>query len=141
MYKHILIPLDNSTSDHAILDHIAPLAKQLNAQLILVHVAEGFAARYQNQLNLEDSEEIKVDREYLDRCQKDLIKKGLKVKVFLLTGEPPDQILNIAEKEQVDLIAMSTHGHRFPQDLILGSVAENIRHRTNIPILMIRNPQ
>ncbi len=138
MYKHILIPLDNSPSDRAILDHIRPLAKQLNAELILVHVAEGFAARYQNQLNLEDSEEIKKDREYLHRSEEKLIQEGFKVKAYLLAGEPPDQILNIAEKEQVDLIAMSTHGHRFLQDLILGSVAENIRHRTHIPILMIR---
>src|SRR3989338_2531711 len=139
MYKHILIPLDNSPADHTILEHIRPLAKQLNAQLVLVHVAEGFAARYQKQLNLEDSEEIKKDREYLIHCQEKLMQEGFKVKAHLLTGEPSDQILNIAEKEQVDLIAMSTHGHRFLQDLLLGSVAENIRHRTNIPILMIRS--
>lgn len=138
MYKHILIPLDNSSADRAILDHIRPLAKQLKAELILVHVAEGFGARYQKQLNLEDSEEIRKDQQYLNHCREQLTQEGFKVKAHLLVGEPPDQILNIAEKEQVDLIAMPTHGHRFIQDLILGSVAENIRHRTNIPILMIR---
>ncbi len=138
MYKHILIPLDNSPSDKAILNHIRPLAKQLKANLILVHVAEGFAARYQKQLNLQDSEEIKKDHDYLLRCQEKLTQEGHKVKIYLLAGEPPDQILNIAEKEKVDLIAMSTHGHRFLQDLILGSVADNIRHRTDIPILMIK---
>ena len=141
MYKHILIPLDNSPADHTILEHIRPLAKQLNAQLVLVHVAEGFAARYQNQLNLEDSEEIKKDKEYLIQWQKKLTGEGFKVKIHLLYGEPANQILDLTEKEQVDLIAMSTHGHRFIQDLILGSVAENIRHRTNIPILMIRASQ
>lgn len=140
MYKHILIPLDNSPSDRTILDHIRPLAKQLNAELILVHVAEGFAARYQNQLNLEDSEEIKKDKEYLICWQKKLTQEGFEVKIHLLSGEPSNQILDIAEKEQVDLIAMSTHGHRFLQDVILGSVAENIRHRTDIPILMLRSP-
>ena len=138
MYRHILIPLDNSPADRTILDHIRPLAKQLKAELILVHVAEGFGARYQKQLNLEDSEEIKKDQEYLNRWQGKLTREGFKVKTHLLAGEPPDQILDIAEREQADLIAMSTHGHRFLQDLILGSVAENIRHRTNIPILMIR---
>ena len=106
-----------------------------------MHVAEGFAARYQNQLNLEDSEEIKKDSEYLNSLQKQLTQEGLKVKIHLLAGEPPDQILNIAQEENVDLIAMSTHGHRFLQDLILGSVADNIRHRTDIPILMIRQRQ
>src|SRR3989338_9848795 len=100
MYKHILIPLDNSPSDRAILDHVRPLAKQLNAELILVHVAEGFAARYQKQLNLEDSEEIKKDREYLNRCQKKLLQEGFRVKAHLLAGEPSKQILDIAEKQQ-----------------------------------------
>ena len=139
MYKHILIPLDNSPADLTILDHIRPLAKQLKAELILVHVADGFGARYQKQLNLEDSEEIKKDQKYLNHWHGKLPREGFEVKSHLLTGDPPDQILNIAEQEQVDLIAMPTHGHRFFQDLILGSVAENIRHRTNIPILMIRS--
>ncbi|MBL8013255.1 MAG: universal stress protein [Candidatus Omnitrophica bacterium] len=138
MYKRILITLDNSSSDRTILTHVRCLAKQLNCELVLVHVAEGFAARYQNQLNLEDSEEIRKDGEYLKRCQDELLQEGLTVKVHLLKGEPADQILDIAQKESIDLIAMSTHGHKFPQDLILGSVAENIRHRTDIPILMIR---
>ncbi|MBI5415874.1 MAG: universal stress protein [Candidatus Omnitrophica bacterium] len=138
MYRHILIPLENSPSDRVILDHIRPLAKHLHAELILVHVADGFAARLQDQLNLEESEEIKKDRAYLQRCREELTKEGLKVKTHLLAGEPPDQILTIADAEEVDLIAMSTHGHRLLQDFILGSVAENIRHRTNIPILMIR---
>jgi len=139
MYKHILIPLDHSPSDQAILDHIRPLAKQLNSILILAHVADGFAARYQGPLNLEDSEEIKKDREYLNRCREQLTGEGFEVHTHLLAGEPSKQILEIAEKEEVDLIAMSTHGHRFFQDLILGSVAEDIRHRTDIPILMIRS--
>src|SRR3989338_10890767 len=98
MYKHILIPLDNSPADHTILEHIRPLAKQLNAQLVLVHVAEGFAARYQNQLNLEDSEEIKKDKEYLIQWQKKLTGEGFKVKIHLLYGEPANQILDLTEK-------------------------------------------
>ena len=138
MYKHILIPLDNSPTDRVILEHIRPLARQLKAELILVHVSDGFGARYQKQLNLEDSEEIKKDKKYLNHWQQKLTQEGFKVKAQLLSGNPPDQILNFAEQERVDLIAMPTHGHRFIKDLILGSVAENLRHRTNIPILMIR---
>ena len=138
MYKCILIPLDNSAADETILTHIRPLAKLTGAGLVLAHVADGYAARLQEQLNLEDSEEIKKDRQYLKNVQNELTKEGFKVRSHLKMGEPSDEILNIAEKENCDLIAMSTHGHRFIQDLLLGSVADKIRHRTNIPILMLR---
>ncbi len=140
MFKQILVPLENSPTDKVILDHIRPLAKLTKASLILVHVADGFAARLQDQLNLADSEEIKKDRNYLESCRKALVEEGFLVKTHLVRGEPTDQILAIAEKDQCDLIAMSTHGHRFIKDFLLGSVAEGIRHRTSIPILMIRAP-
>ena len=138
MYKKILVPLDNSPTDDVILSHIRSLAKMTGASLVLVHVADGYAARLQQQLNLEDSEEIKKDRQYLKQKEEDLRQEGFRVKSFLPGGEPSDQILTIAESEHCDLIAMSTHGHRFLKDIILGSVADNLRHRTSIPILMIR---
>ena len=138
MYKQILIPLDNSPVDNVILSHIRPLAKLTGANLVLVHVADGYVARYQKQLNLEDSQEIKEDRLYLERKEKELREEGFQVKAFLGEGDPASEILAVADQEHCDLIAMSTHGHRFLKDVILGSVADNIRHRTDIPILMIR---
>ena len=138
MYKKILIPLDNSKTDDAILQHIRPLAKMTGASLVFVHVADGYAARLQDQLNLQDSEEIKNDRSYLESREKEFKKEGFAIKAHLVRGEPYKEILSIAEKENCDLIAMSTHGHRFLTDLILGSVADNLRHKTTIPILMIR---
>ena len=109
------------------------------AKLVLVHVAEGFAARLQNQLNLADSEEITKDQAYLDAVRDALTKDAFSVKAVLVQGkEPVDGILAVAEQEGCDLIAMSTHGHGFIKDVILGSVADTLRHRTGIPILMIR---
>jgi nucleotide-binding universal stress UspA family protein len=139
MYKKILIPLDNSPTDQAILKHIRSLAELTSAELVLVHVADGYAARLQKQLNLEDSEEIKTDQAYLKKVQANLQKEGFKTHTHLARGEPANEILSIAEKEKCDLIAMSTHGHRFLKDVIFGSVAETLRHKTDIPILMIRN--
>ncbi len=138
MYKKILIPLENSKRDKVILNHIRPLAKLIHASLILVHVADGYVARLQPQLNLADSEEIKDDRNYLEAQKKHLIDEGFDVKAYLVCGEPPKEILKIVESEKCDLVAMATHGHRFFKDIFLGSVAENIRHRTDVPILMIR---
>ena len=140
MYKNILIPLDNSPTDQAILEHIRPLAQMTKAHLVLMHVADGFGARLQDQLNLADSEEMKKDQSYLDQHCEALTREGFKVKAILVQGkEPVVGILEIAQKEACDLIAMATHGHGFVKDLILGSVADNLRHQTDIPILMIRS--
>ena len=140
MYKKILIPLDNSATDNTILIHIRRLARLTNAQLILVHVADGFAASLQDQLNLADSEEIKDDQAYLDQICGGLQKEGFRAKSILVQGkDPADGILSVAQEEEGDLIAMATHGHQFIEDMILGSVADTLRHRTDIPILMIRS--
>ena len=76
MYKKIIVPLDNSATDKAILTHIRKLVQLTHAQLILVHVADGFAARLQDQLNLADSKEIKDDQVYLDKVRDSLQKDG-----------------------------------------------------------------
>ncbi|MFO0837239.1 MAG: universal stress protein [Phycisphaerae bacterium] len=138
MYKTILIPLENSSADEAIIEHVQPLARLTGGRLILVHVADGYAARNQRSLNLEDSEEIRADREYLEARQRELTHAGFNVSVELVCGDPAEQIITVAEREACDLIAMATHGHRFFQDVLLGSVANAVRHRTNIPILLVR---
>lgn len=141
MYQHILIPLDNSFADEAILQHIRGLARLTGARLTLLHVADGFMARNQTRLELDESDEMRQDRAYLQKRQAELTTEGFQVNTILACGEPSKHILSVADKEGCDLIAMSTHGHRFLSDLILGSVADEVRHRTNIPVLLMRSPQ
>lgn len=136
MYQHILIPLDNSPADETILRHIRPLAQLTGARLTLVHVADGFVAR--NQQRLDESPEMREDRAYLEKRQKELTSEGFQVAAFLECGEPVNKILAVAEEQGCDLIAMSTHGHRLLSDMILGSVASSIRHRTRLPVLLVR---
>ena len=138
MYKKILVTLDNSPTDRAILGHIRPLARLTGAKIFLVHVADGFGARLQDQFNLQDSEEIQKDRAYLDQETAKLLAEGFHVQHILLQGEPVEGILSVAQQNKCDLIAMATHGHGPVKDLILGSVADSLRHQTSIPILMIR---
>jgi nucleotide-binding universal stress UspA family protein len=140
MYHTILVPLENSPVDAAILAHIQPLARLTGGRVILVHVADGYAARNQEQLDLEDSPEIRADRQYLEQRRQELAQAGLQVTALLLCGDPADQILAVAEREKCDLIAMSTHGHRFVKAALLGSVANTVRHRTDIPVLLLRSP-
>jgi len=136
MYKHILIPLENTSTDDAILTHIRPLARLTNARITFVHVADGFMAR--NQKDLGVSEEMLDDYQYLKRRELEFQKEGFEVTAVLLYGEPSKEILALAEKVQCDLIAMATHGHRYLSDIILGSVASELRHSTRIPVLQIR---
>jgi nucleotide-binding universal stress UspA family protein len=136
MYKHILIPLENSKTDEIILTHIRPLARMTKARLTLIHVADGFMAR--NQVRLGESEEMRQDWEYLTRVEQSLSDDGFEVNAVLACGDPAEHILATAESEQCDLIAMSTHGHRGLSDVILGSVSSQVRHRTRLPVLTVR---
>lgn len=138
MYAKILVALENSQTDEAILAHVEPLAKLHGSELLLVHVADGWVARAQDLLNLADSEEMRKDRAYLDAVQARFNQAGISTETVLLTGEPADEIVKLAEDRHVDLIAMSTHGHRFLADLILGSTAHKVRHTVEVPVLLLK---
>jgi manganese transport protein len=138
MYHHILIPLENSATDRAILDHLRPLAKLTGAKLHLLHVADGWAARNFNQLKLAESEEMKIDREYLEKVAVELRAEGFSVTTELALGNPPEEIIKVAETGHCDLIAMAGHGHRLFGDLFHGSTITEVRHKTSIPLLVVR---
>jgi nucleotide-binding universal stress UspA family protein len=138
MYRRILVPLENSAYDEAILAHVRKLAQVCQSSLVLVHVADGWVARNIHQLNLRESEEMREDRAYLERVAESLEGEGFDVDAVLASGDPSREIVELAAREQCDLIAMSTHGHRFISDLLYGSVAEAVRHRSMVPVLLVR---
>ena len=138
MYRKILVALENSQADQSLIPHVAELAKRLQSQLLLVHVADGWVARNYNQYKLAESSEMKADREYLERTAAILRSQGLGVTTQLALGDPPNEILKAAEKEDCDLIAMTSHGHRFLADLLLGSTIHVVRHKTSVPVLLVR---
>lgn len=138
MYRRILVPLENSAYDEAILDHVARLARMCGASVLLVHVADGWVARTWRQLDLRQSEEMERDRHYLESVAARMAGAGLEVDAVLAGGDPSHEIVQLAEREGCDLIAMSTHGHRFISDLLYGSVANEVRHRSSIPVLLVR---
>jgi nucleotide-binding universal stress UspA family protein len=139
MYRHILIPVEHSDADRTILAHVQDLARMTKAKLLLLHVADGWAARNYEQLDLRESEEIKDDRAYLDQLCGDVRSAGFEVDCKLAMGDPASEILKIADEAGVDLIAMATHGHRFIADMIKGATADRVRHLAKVPVLMIRH--
>jgi nucleotide-binding universal stress UspA family protein len=138
MYRKILVALENSSADKSLLAHVAELARRLKSQLLLVHVADGWVARNFEKLKLAESDEMKADRAYLEQVATQLRTESITSETRLALGDPPEEILKIAETEKCDLIAMGSHGHRFVGDLILGSTIHVVRHRTSIPVLLVR---
>jgi nucleotide-binding universal stress UspA family protein len=138
MYKTILVPVENRETDQTILHHIRPLARLANSKLMLVHVADGWVARNYEELQLQESEEMKHDREYLASLERELLAEGFEVSAVLAMGEPATEIIKLARAAPVDLIAMSTHGHRFISDLLYGSTADKVRHSVEIPVLLLK---
>jgi nucleotide-binding universal stress UspA family protein len=138
MYRRILVAVENSPADRTILSHVSELARLTGAALLLVHVADGWAARNFNQLKLRESEEMKTDRDYLDRLQVELEGRGFKVETRLAMGDPADELVKVSKEQGVDLIAMSTHGHRFVKDVLLGATADKVRHLVKVPVLLLR---
>ncbi|MBA2729088.1 MAG: universal stress protein [Parachlamydiaceae bacterium] len=138
MYKKILVALENSEADTTLLPHIVELAKVHHSELLLVHVADGWVARRYNDFQLRSSEEMISDEKYLQDTVEKIKSQGLKVSMYLALGDPPEEILKVADTEGCDLIAMTSHGHRFFADLILGSTIEDVRHRTMLPMLIVK---
>lgn len=138
MYKRILVPLEHSAYDAAIIEHARKLASFCGASLVFIHVADGWAARNIKQLNLRESEEMRLDREYLEQTCASVEAEGLEADCLLAGGDPSKEIAEAAARENCDLIAMSTHGHRFIKDMIYGSVANEVRHLSRVPVLLVR---
>ena len=138
MYQRILVAVENSEADRTILAHVTRLAKLTGVELLLVHVADGWAARHFDDLKLRESEEMKTDREYLEQLKRDLTSQGFIVKTRLARGDPASELIKAATDQNADLIAMSTHGHRFISDVVLGATADRVRHLVKIPVLLLR---
>ena len=138
MYKTILIPVENEATDKAILDHVRPLARMCGARLIFVHVADGWVARHFDEMSLQESEEMKGDRAYLASLESQLRGEGFETSSVLACGDPATEIVKLSREKNVDLIAMSTHGHRFFGDLIHGTTADKVRHKVDVPVLLLK---
>ena len=138
MYARILVPLENSPYDATILAHVRQLARHCDAAIVLIHVADGWVARNIKQLDLRESEEMRDDRAYLERVSEELRAEGFDVDAVLAAGDPASEISEAASREECDLIALATHGHRGLNDVVRGSVASELRHKTMVPVLMVR---
>jgi manganese transport protein len=137
MYRKILVAVDNSPADKGLLEHVTALAKSVQAELLLVHVSSGVAARYHDSLKLAESQDMKDAAAYLNQTAETVRTAGVAVTTLHARGEPPAEILKAAAQADCDLIALGGHGHRFLADLFLGSTADAVRHAARLPLLIV----
>lgn len=136
MYDKILVTLDGTATDRAIIEHVKQLAKLAHSRVVLLHVADGWAARTYGPDAV--SREIMEDTAYLQNVQSELQAENIHADAELAYGEPADQIIKWIENKGCDLVAMSTHGHRFLADLFLGTTATRVQHSISVPVLLLR---
>jgi universal stress protein A len=136
MYDTILVTLDGTPSDRAIIEHIKQLAKLAHSRLVLLHVADGWAARTYGPDAV--SPEISEDTTYLEKITEEFQSAGIPTEAELAYGEPVKEIIKWVEQKGCDLVAMSTHGHRFLADLFLGTTASRVQHSISVPVLLLR---
>jgi len=136
MYDKILVTLDGAPTDRAIIDHVKNLAKLAHSRLILLHVADGWAARTYGSDAV--SPEIAEDTAYLERVRAEFQSAGIPADAELAYGDPATEIIKWVEQKGCDLVAMSTHGHRFLADMFLGTTATKVRHSIRVPVLLLR---
>ncbi len=136
MYETILVTLDSTRSDRAIVEHIKQLAKLAHSRVVLLHVANGWAARTYGPDAV--SPEITEDRAYLEAIREEFRVAGIQGQAELAFGDPVKEIIRWVEEKGCDLVAMSTHGHRFLADLFLGTTASRVQHRISVPVLLLR---
>ena len=136
MYGTILVTLDGTPSDRAIIEHIKQLAKLAHSRLVLLHVADGWAARTYGRDAV--SPEITEDTAYLEKVRAEFEAVGISAQAELAYGEPADEIIKWVKQKGCDLVAMSTHGHRFLADVFLGTTASRVQHNISAPVLLLR---
>jgi len=136
MYEKILVTLDGTASDRAIIEHVKQLAKLANSRLVLLHVADGWAARHHGADAV--SPEITEDTAYLEKIRAEFVGAGISTEAELAYGEPAREIVRWVEQKGCDLVAMSTHGHRFLADIFLGTTASRVQHSIRVPVLLLR---
>jgi nucleotide-binding universal stress UspA family protein len=136
MYQTILVTLDATTTDRVILEHVKPLAKSFHSKLVLLHVADSWGARTYGPNAVHP--ELEEDRAYLNKIVTELKSDGIEADAELAFGNPASEIVKWVNARHCDLIAMSTHGHRFFGDLLFGATAHRVQHLVSVPMLLLR---
>jgi nucleotide-binding universal stress UspA family protein len=131
IYKKILVTMDCSEVDGPIIEHVSALAQQNKAQVVLLHVVHAHSLDQDRVLHSKAALALEAGIATLQA-------QGIKAHSVVRSGEPDVEILSEIEGGGYDLVAMATHGHTFIGDILFGSVSESLKHKINIPLLLLK---
>jgi universal stress protein A len=130
VYKKILVAMDCTAVDDAIIEHVSALALQNNAQIYLLHVVHSHTLDQDRALREPAEASLKTHCEALKS-------RGIEAHIIIRSGEPDSEILAEIEGKDYDLVAMATHGHSFIGDILFGSVSRTLKRKISLPMLLI----
>jgi len=130
MWKKILVPLDGSNLAELALAYAEELAIAFNSELVLLYVNEPKEDQYRHMHQLYVEEVAERVKEHF--------KKRARVKTVVLSGEPAEEIIKYAEKNDVGVIIMASHGRSGITGWVMGGVATKLLHTTKVPVMLIR---
>ncbi len=147
MFKHLLVTLDGSPRGESVIPYAADIGRAMGAALTLVRVVESATADWSERGAIGKASSDATLRtlfaeqaeSYLARVASQLEGNGATVRTVVRQGQPARQIVAVAREVEADAIAMSTHSRRGINRLMFGSVAEQVLHETNLPVLLVRS--
>jgi len=134
-YRRIGVAVEFTVADAVVLSRAAAMARANRAEMVLVHVVEGPAAAYYGPAA--DDLESRSDRARMAEMVEHLRRENLIAEGLLGYGNPPEELVRIAQEQRMDLLVLGTHGHRFLADLALGQTVSPVLHRLDIPVLVV----
>src|SRR5262249_4028089 len=140
VYRRILVPLDHTDLDRQAVGHAAAMARLHHAKLYLLHVEEGVTSQVYGSLS--STAEVEAGQKYLDEIVQSLNAESIEVETEVVhSANPKNEIVRYAQRVKPDLLIMGAHGHKRLKDLIFGNTIDPVRHKLNIPILVVRAEQ
>ena len=136
MYDNILVTLDGTATDRAIIEHVKKLALIMHSRLVLLHVVTSAVAQWRGADA--GGKDVEKGRAYVTSVADEMQTAGISAQPELAFGDPVKEIVKWIDENGCDLVAMSTHGHGFMADIILGTTASRVQHSTSVPVLLLR---
>lgn len=138
MYERILVPLDGSELAQIALPYAEKLAGVLGSQIILIYVSESTEDRYNHMHQFYLQQMVEAAKQNAQRYLDKQDERTIKVDSMILVGDPAEEIVDYAGKEDIGLIVMSTHGRSGIKRWAMGSVADKVLRSAKQPMAIIR---
>ena len=134
--KHVAAALGRDAGDASVISQALSLARAERALLTLIHVADSAPAHvYSSDVYDEHTRE---DEQYLEEIAEEIRSSGVTVEMALPHGDPAKELVRFVETHEVDMLVMGSHGHRLIGDLLFGETVDPVRHKLEIPVLVVR---